>query len=323
MLSSCEKSNVTLEGCHSGPETCDFETPLDWYGDFSTQNYPKNYTSRYNNSWILTTSKASEKILLFIVDFATSSDHILTVTDDDGTELLSHSGNNMPNSTLILSKSNLININFYPLSGVTNRGFEIKWKIIDHGMSNISSEPETVLAKDDNIMCWTNNQTWVDSMSETVTDVHSAHDCQEICKQKQVSGNYSYNYCSHFTWFSSSAPSYKMMCMLYPGPETSNPTNCTHCVSGNRTCVCSTDKTCSLYNDVIVDIREPIYYEMVCQEWCRRIPECTFYSWFDSTGELFQDTRPHVTEIYLKCLIICFHILIVSPAFQVAWYPTI
>ena len=47
-----------------------------------------------------------------------------------------------------------------------------------------------------------------------------------------------------FTWFSSSAPSYKIMCMLYP--ETSNPTEGTHCVSGNRTCLCFTDKTCSL-----------------------------------------------------------------------------
>ena len=52
-----------------------------------------------------------------------------------------------------------------------------------------------------------------------------------------------------------------------------------------------------LHADMIIDIIDPVYDEVECQVYCRKDFDCSFYSWFDSNGTLFQVT-PHFTTLY-------------------------
>ena len=236
LLSSCEKTNVTLEGCHSGPESCEYVRPIlpmtvTSINIISSQNFPENYTLGIDNTWNIISAIPYARIEILFWNFTTHSSHFLTITDGNGTELLRHSGDSLPSPSVIVSNTNIVVINFKPVGGSTQQGFLLTWKTIPvEAKHEASKELPRVIDTTNSLMCWTNNSTWQNDMSETIMDVHSAKDCQVLCHLNHKSG---YG-CNDFTWFSSSALSYQTMCMLYPSVST--PTDCTHCVSGPSIC---------------------------------------------------------------------------------------
>ena len=126
--------------------------------------------------------------------------------------------------------------------------------------------------------CFTENSIWLDDMMATFVNVTSVDDCQELCTSTP--------YCSHFTWFGPSSLPYPHMCALYP--HISRSIECSDCTAGPASCVCSFEHACMLHADMIIDIIDPVYDEVECQAYCRVDFDCSFYSWFDSNGTLFQ-----------------------------------
>ena len=209
---------------------------------------------------------------------------------------------------MIYARTNLLNIEFRTTGNYNSNGtVSKKFNLI---VTTFQSSPEvvTTIVKDNEISfypdpkmssmspntssCWTLNQTWVEDMTEAVSNVHSALDCQDLCKERSTNGLNNPD-SSYFTWFGPEAPSFNRLCLLYP--QTSKPTECTHCVSGQVSCTCSSEVACSLHNDLVIGIHEPVYYEFMCQELCRRNETCTYYSWFDTTGTFFKVSTPHIT----------------------------
>ena len=64
--------------------------------------------------------------------------------------------------------------------------------------------------------------------------------------------------------------------------------------SGPEDCLCSFEAPCVLDLDLIVDILDPVYTELDCQNLCRLESDCSYYSWFDSNGTLFEEVHPAV-----------------------------
>ena len=273
----------------------------------TSPNFPGPYTNDQNNTWIVTTggSGQAEDFSIYIDYFDTYYEHFVTVRDGLDNVLLHHSGDTMPHHRTIHVRTNIVNIEFKTTgnsdtSGIVGKKFRIivtAFQSAPEVVSTISNQNEIVFHQDPKLvsmmtnasMCWSLNKTWVDDMSEAIMNVHSALDCQNLCKERSTNAlTDPGNYCSYFTWFGPEAPSFNRLCLLYAHISTS--AECTHCVSGHVSCTCSNEHACTLHNDVVIGIHEPVYYEFICQEMCRRNDTCNYYSWFDKSGTLFQAT---------------------------------
>ena len=142
--------------------------------------------------------------------------------------------------------------------------------------------------KSNHPVCFSEAHTWLDNMMDTIYDVTSAYECQELC-QAHAQDHFDAP-CGNFTWFNSSASVLNAnKCELFHQTDPAHRVECEHCLSGPLICTCSTDTECSLHNNVLIDIVQFVTFEAACQNLCRVNFYCHYYMWFGRNGSPFQD----------------------------------
>merc|ERR1711892_1144006 len=117
--------------------------------------------------------------------------------------------------------------------------------------------------------CLKENMTWLSSdIMDVLQPVASPYLCQELCAGTGE--------CQSFTWTTESNLQIKSACVLFASPSTS--TSCSACLSGPRTCTCSSEVACRGEEENIVDIRTGVVTEGQCQNICLETSSCMFYT---------------------------------------------
>jgi len=123
--------------------------------------------------------------------------------------------------------------------------------------------------------CLTENMTWLSSdIMDVVQPVASPYLCQDLCGGTEE--------CQAFTWTTEANMGIKSACFLFA--TTSNQTSCSDCLSGPRTCTCSSEVACQAEEENIVEIRPGVATEGQCQNICLETSSCMFYTWHDATS---------------------------------------
>merc|ERR1711892_1174467 len=123
--------------------------------------------------------------------------------------------------------------------------------------------------------CLTENMTWLSSdIMDVVQPVASPYLCQDLCGGTEE--------CQAFTWTTEANMGIKSACFLFA--TTSNQTSCSDCISGPRTCTCSSEVACQAEEENIVEIRPGVATEGQCQNICLETSSCMFYTWHDATS---------------------------------------
>ena len=78
---------------------------------------------------------------------------------------------------------------------------------------------------------------------------------------------------SAFTWNTDDHPKLPRVCILF-GSDTKL-LNCSNCLSGPPSCVCSSEYAYNMVGDNIIDIIAPVYDEKECQTICKDDDLCT------------------------------------------------
>ena len=112
----------------------------------------------------------------------------------------------------------------------------------------------------------------------------------EVCQQ------YCFNNsdCVSFTWHKDSPELESMLCELFP--SIGDPTQCSDCISGPKSCTCSNNVICSLHEDYLLDMVKDVSTEEQCQELCRSNPQCSWYTWHSSQAWPFVNTCSLLTQ---------------------------
>ena len=124
---------------------------------------------------------------------------------------------------------------------------------------------------EDEDVCFDSDITWdhLDQI-EIKVGIESGRMCQKRCED---SAN-----CTAFTWNTDAHPNLPRVCILFDA--TSNQLDCTNCLSGPPSCVCSSDYACNIVGDNIIDIIAPVDNEVECQTKCKDGNSCKMYTWF-------------------------------------------
>merc|ERR1711990_573236 len=124
------------------------------------------------------------------------------------------------------------------------------------------------------------NQVYENASTGIHSDIASAQSCQLLCVEDED--------CVAFSWHFGSDQFDENTCQLFSeiGEETSS---CADCVSGPKSCTCSSDVACSVDAEYLVHLQLEVSLEEECQDLCVADPECSWYSWYSSTGDPFQN----------------------------------
>ena len=112
-------------------------------------------------------------------------------------------------------------------------------------------------------MCFNIGTSWVHETETAIPDVSSVEECQSLCLQSSE--------CIAFTWHKESEAFGSKLCELFPTiGETSG--DCSDCVSGPKSCICSRNISCSFDEEFFINILTEIATEEECQDLCAREP---------------------------------------------------
>merc|ERR1712037_698812 len=129
--------------------------------------------------------------------------------------------------------------------------------------------------------CFQFFSTWNQATIGIHSDIASAQSCQLLCVETED--------CVAFSWHFGSDQFDENTCQLFSeiGEETSG---CADCVSGPKSCTCSSDVSCSVDAEYLVHLQLEVSLEEECQDLCVAEPDCSWYSWYSSAGDPFQNT---------------------------------
>ena len=137
-------------------------------------------------------------------------------------------------------------------------------------------------------MCFNVGTSWVHETETAIPDVSSVEECQSLCLQSSE--------CIAFTWHKESEAFGSKLCELFPtiGDETSG--DCSDCVSGPKSCLCSHNISCSFDEEFFINILTETATEEECQDLCAREPKCSWYTWYSSEGWPFSQACALLSE---------------------------
>ena len=141
--------------------------------------------------------------------------------------------------------------------------------------------------------CIKKGSSWNCEELETIFDISSWNECQNICRDRD---------CSSFTWYGPSA-TLKNACKLFKGSCIQQESN-EETISGPATCpTCSIDFACQVDGSNYVNIVQNIQSELECQLECQKRTDCHFYTFYTGDHELFAN-QCHLSkfcEVYKRC----------------------